>query len=100
MSKAIRVPCTIDVANTVESLHAHVELHGIDVGPGDGVLVHGAPVHVARGERVVCDGTATVTRAGRLRALWTRMTSRFELALLYEVGFSGPATHVVPRRPR
>jgi hypothetical protein len=83
-----RIPCTVDVADTVESLHAHVDLRGVEVGPGDAVLVHDAPTRVARGERIVCERTATLTRAGGLRAWWTRLTSRFELALLYEVGFS------------
>lgn len=85
---SIDVPCTIDIAQTVESLHAHVELEGVEVGPGDAVLVHDAPTHVPYGERIVCGRHATVTRAGMLERLWTRLTSRFELTLLYEVSFS------------
>lgn len=98
MTRGIAVPCTVDVAHTVESLHAHVELHGVDVGPGDAVLVHDAPAAVAYGEHVVCERTATVTRAGALRALWTRLTSRFELTLLYEVSFSPRRVHGGNRR--
>lgn len=42
----IIVPCTIEIENTFESLHAHVELHGgHEIEPGDEVLVHGDPVH-------------------------------------------------------
>ena len=29
----IVVPCTIDIENTLDSLHAYVELQGIEVGP-------------------------------------------------------------------
>ena len=88
-SHRVDVPCTVDIAQTVESLHAHVELQGIDVGPGDSVQVHDAPTVVGYGEHLVCDRQATVTRA----------TSRFELTLLYEVSFSpGRSSRVAPRR--
>jgi hypothetical protein len=86
--RSVDVPCTVDIAQTVESLHAHVELEGIEVGPGDAVLVHDAPTRVAYGEHIVCGRQATVTRAGLLGRVWTRLTSRFELTLLYEVSFS------------
>jgi len=69
MKHAVAVPCTVDVAHMVESLHAHVELHGVEVGPGDAVQVHDAPVLIAFGEHVVCERTATLTRSGALRAL-------------------------------
>jgi hypothetical protein len=99
LSHRVDVPCTIDIAQTVESLHAHVELQGIDVEPGDSVLVHGAPTSVGYGERLVCDRQATVTRASWLGRLWTRATSRFELTLLYEVSFSpGRSSRVAARR--
>ena len=86
--KTFQVPCTVDVEHTNESLHAYVDLDGIEVGPGDEVEVHGAPLHVAFGERVVARCTATVTRAGWLEALWTRIAGHMELTELYEVGFS------------
>ena len=82
------VPCTIDIAHTADTLHAHVELANTDIGPGDRVLVHGAPTSVRFGERVLCDRTATVTHAGWLARFWTRLTSRFEVTMLYEVSFS------------
>ena len=95
----VDVTCTVDVAQTAETLHAHVELQGIDVGPGDSVLVHDAPTSIGYGERLVCDRKATVTRASWLGRLWTRATSRFELTLLYEVSFSpGRSSRVAPRR--
>ena len=37
------VPCTIEIENTFDSLHAHVDLDGeVLIGPGDVVLVKGA----------------------------------------------------------
>lgn len=93
------VRCIVDIAQTVESLHAHVELDGIDVGPGDQVLVHNPPIAVDFGERIICDRQATVTRATWIGRVWTRLTSRFELGMLYEVSFTPGATpRPVPRR--
>ena len=94
--RRVQVPCTVDVSHTAESLHAHVELRGIAIEPGDSVLVHDAPTDVGFGQHIVCDRRATVVRAGWLRRIWTRATSRFELTLLYEVSFS-PVRHC--RRP-
>lgn len=82
------VACTVEVAHTSETLHAHVELDGVEIEPGDTVIVHDAPTQVAYGERVVCRRTATVERAGPLQRVWTRIASRFELTELYEVSFS------------
>jgi len=96
--RLIDVDCTVDVAQTVESLHAHVELDGLDVMPGDEVLVHHAPTDVAYGEHLVCKRRATVTRASALRRLLTRLTSRFELTLLYELSFSPARGHNAPTK--
>jgi hypothetical protein len=83
------VPCTIDIENTLDSLHAYVELQGIEVGPGDEVLVHDAPTAMPPyGNRIVCERRATVVRATWLGRAWTHLTSRFEVAELYDVGFS------------
>jgi hypothetical protein len=89
---SIEVPCTLDIAQLPETLHAHVTLEGVDVEPGDEVLVHNAPTRVAYGERIVCDRRATVVRAGWFSRFWTRLTSRFELTLLYEVSFTPDRT--------
>lgn len=91
-SRSIDVRCVVDIAQTVETLHAHVTLDGIDVGPGDQVLVHNPPTFVAFGEQIVCDRQATVTRATWFGKAWTRLTSRFELGMLYEVSFTPGAT--------
>jgi hypothetical protein len=83
------VNCTIEIENTFESLHAHVELH--DVAPieaGDEVLVHGDPIRVPYGEKLVLERQATVTRAGPLERMMTKLAARLELTELYEVSFS------------
>ncbi len=85
----LEVPCTIDIENTLDSLHAYVELQAVDVGPGDEVRILDAPTQMPPyGERVVCERLATVVRANWLDRAWTQLTSRFELTELYEVGFS------------
>lgn len=81
--------CRIEIEQSQEQFHAHVELDGdIPIFPGDSVEVHGAPVRIAFGEKVVFDRTATVRRAGALRRAWTRFAGHFELAELYEVSFN------------
>ena len=82
-----KVPCVVDIEQTAESLHAHVALHGVEIGPGDRVLVHGAPLRVTFGQRVQCQRSASVTRASWLERLWIRFRARFDLSTLYEVGF-------------
>ncbi len=88
MGSSVTVPCTVELSNTAETLHAHVELDGVEVGPGDEVLVHDAPFIVAFGEHTVYQRSATVSRASWFARIWTRMCSRFELTALYEVSFS------------
>ena len=87
--KTFDVPCTVEIEQTSETLHAHVELDGdIDVGPGDEVRVHDAPTDVPFGERLVVRRTATVVRGGPLDRLRARIEGYLELTELYEVGFS------------
>jgi len=82
-------PCRVEVEHSDEFLCAHVELAGgIEVGPGDRVLVHGAPISVGFGERCVVDRTATVERASTAERLWTKLAGHFEMRELYEVSFS------------
>ena len=82
-------PCRIEVAQTAESFHAHVRLAGdIELHPGDRVRVHGAPITVAFGQSAVFERVATVTRAGPLARLWTRLAAYFDLSELYEVSFT------------
>ena len=90
--RAVEVPCTVEIERTAESFHAHAVPEGIELRPGDEVLVHGAPARVGFGERVLLHSRATVLRAGPLRRLWTRAAAFAELTELYEVGFS-PGRH-------
>jgi hypothetical protein len=88
-SRARRLPCTVDIEHTNESLHAHVILDGYEPGPGDEVIVHGAPVDVPFGERVIARCEATVRPATRLGAMLATAAGYLELTELYEVGFEG-----------
>jgi hypothetical protein len=81
------VPCRLDIEQSAMNLYAHVTLEGVEVGPGDVVLVHDAPRALGFGTALRCRRQATVTRAGRLGCAWTRLTAWFELASLCEVGF-------------
>ncbi|MDG5487740.1 hypothetical protein ACNI3Q_00585 [Sphingomonas sp. FW199] len=81
--------CRIEVEQSPEHFHAHVELDGdIDIRPGDRVRVHGAPIMVGFGERRVFERRATVQPAGLIRRAWTRFASNFEITELYEVSFT------------
>ena len=88
------VPCTVEIEQTSETLHAHVVLDGdVQIQPGDEVMVHNAPTHVAFGERLVVRRTATVVRGSLLDRLRARIEGYLELTELYEVSFSdGRAT--------
>jgi hypothetical protein len=83
------VPCTLDLEATPQHFHAHVALEGIEVEPGDEVLVHGAPASIPRGERRQLASKATVHQASWPRRQWTRFTGRFAFYELYDVGFEG-----------
>jgi hypothetical protein len=85
--KQIDVPCLVDIEQTPESLHAHAIPEGIDINPGDAVLVHGAPSSIRFGERLKLECSATVTRANVFARFWTRLMAPFELVELFEVGF-------------
>lgn len=87
--RTLDVACTIDVAHTADSLHAHVDLDGApDIRPGDQVIVHAAPVDVAYGEHVVVRRVATIVRSSWIERLWIRLAAYRELTELYEIGFS------------
>lgn len=81
--------CTLEVEHTHDHLHAHVELdQDIDVGPGDKVRIHGDPVAVPFGERIVLKRPATVVRATWAERVWTKITAGLEFTELYEVSFT------------
>jgi hypothetical protein len=85
--RAVEVPCSIEIEQTRDTLHAHVSLDGIEVDCGDEVLIHDAPSHVGFGERIVTTSRATVVRATPLARTMTRLMSYLQLTELYEVGF-------------
>lgn len=88
-SETFDTPCRIEVEQSAEHFHAHVELDGdIEIHPGDQVRVHGAPITIAFGESAVFHRRATVRRAGLLRRAWTKFAGQLELAELYEVSFT------------
>jgi hypothetical protein len=86
--KSFEVPCTVEIEHSFDSLHANVELEGIEVGPGDQVIVHDAPTSVPVGERQIFQRRATVIRGTIFDRLWARVEGYLELTELFEVGFS------------
>jgi len=92
--RSFEVPCTVEIEQTSETLHAHVVLDGdVRIEPGDEVFVHNAPTHVEFGERILVRRIATVVRGGLLGRLRARIEGYLELTELYEVSFSdGRAT--------
>ena len=87
--KFVRLPCTIQITHTWETLEAHVELSdGEQPGTGDQITVHGAAVQVPFGESITIHREATLRRAGPLEKLWVRFKSMFEITELYEVNFT------------
>ncbi len=85
--RTVTVPCVLEIERTADSFHAHAVPEGIVLRPGDRVVVHGAPDRLAFGERATFRSYATVTRAGPLERLRTRLSAVFELTELYHVGF-------------
>ena len=75
-----------------EFCRANVVLADYEVGPGDRVRVHGAPIRVGFGERRVEERIATVERASAAERLWTKFAGHFEMTELYEVSFSDRTT--------
>lgn len=86
--RPIEVDCLVDVEQSRERLHAHVELDGIDPEPGDRVLVRGAPTSIGFGQHQVRRCRATIHRASPAARLWIRLSGWFALTDLFEVGFS------------
>ena len=83
------VPCTVEVVNTFDCLAAHVSLHGgPEIEAGDEVLVHGEPIRVPYGQTAVFEREATLTRAGAIERVLTKIAAKLELTELYEVSFS------------
>lgn len=86
--RSTEVDCRVEIEESLSALHAHVELDGVWVEPGDSVLVHEAPTEVRYGENLSCQRRATITRASAFKRGLTRIAGLFELGELFEVGFS------------
>lgn len=99
MDKEI-VDCQIQLSNTAEFLYAHVELNGVEVGPGDQVLIHDPLTQIEFGQQMEFTRKATISRAGLLSRLWTYCTARLELTMLYEVSFSTTRFSHTKKYPR
>lgn len=83
------IPCRIEVEQSDEHFHAHVELaEDVPIFPGDSVRVHGDPIQISFGQSAFFERTATVTRAGPLKRAWTKLAAYCEIRELYEVSFS------------
>ena len=85
--RTVAIQADVDIEKTAESFHAYAVPDGIDIRPGDVVVVHGLPGDIPFGERLVTRCPATVHRASLPERLWTGFTALFELTELYEVGF-------------
>lgn len=87
--RKVEVPCRIEVENTFDSLHAHVDLaRENDMQPGDEVLVHGDDIHADYGESFTLERRATVIRAGWMERAFTRVFGNFEFMELLDISFS------------
>lgn len=92
-SRCVDLPCTIEIEQTHDFFHAHVALDGdLEIRPGDRVLVHGAPVKIAFGEKFSERRAATVERANWLTRCWTMIAAHLLLRELYEVSFTSRRT--------
>jgi hypothetical protein len=81
--------CTVEIERSAETLEAHVVIDGdYDPRPGDEVLVRDPPIDPPFGERITVRRIATITRAGLLERIWTRLAGNFELSELYDVSFT------------
>jgi hypothetical protein len=81
-------PCTLDLEYTSDSLHAHVAIDGVELGPGDRVVLRDVDHRLRFGERRRCRAVALVTRAGWIRRQWFKAISMTQLTSLYDVSFS------------
>lgn len=89
MRRRVEVACTIDLESTHDHFHAHVDLDGVEVDPGDQVLVHNTPTRIPFGTQRTYASRATVQRASWLRRQFVKLTGGTELYELYDVGFEG-----------
>jgi hypothetical protein len=89
MTRKSEVPCTVDLEMTHDHFHAHVDLKGVEVDPGDEVLVRNTPSRIAFGTTTTFESRAEVKRASWLKRQVIKLTGGTEIHELYEVGFEG-----------
>lgn len=89
LRRRVEVPCTLDLVSTHDHFGTHAHLDGVEVSPGDEVLVHNAPSRVPFGTERTIKTHATVHRASWLRRQFVKATGGTELYELYDVGFEG-----------
>jgi len=89
MTRKSEVPCTVDLEMTHDHFHAHVDLKGVEVDPGDEVLVRNTPSRIAFGTTTTFESSAEVKRASWLKRQVIELTGGTEIHELYEVGFEG-----------
>jgi len=85
--ETIEVSADVDIEKSPLSFHAHAVPDGIDIQPGDTVLVHGVPTNIGFGDQLTCRCSATIVRGGAVGRWWAMVGGMFELHELYEVGF-------------
>ena len=85
--RVVQARCTVDIEKTAESFHAYAIPEGVEIRPGDEVLVHDAPTDVEFGQRITRECRITVVQVGWLERAWAQLTGLLELTELYEVGF-------------
>jgi len=83
-----QVNYSLDMANTWEDLYAHVNIEGIDIGPGDAIKLHQVPVDLPYGQKKFVKGKASYFKASATKRWFIKTFSRFEITMLYEVSFS------------
>jgi hypothetical protein len=87
--RSVEVSCTVSVSHRFEDLSAHVDFDcDLAIGPGDRVLVHGAPIAPPYGAVCVERRRATITRATWVERTWTRLTGDLDCLSLLDVSFS------------
>lgn len=86
--RAVTVRCTVDMEHTPQFLRADVDLDGVEIGPGDEVVIHDAPDFVPFGATATVERRATVIKATLLGRLMAHLEGYLELTELYEVSFS------------
>ena len=89
MTRKSEVPCTVDLEMTHDHFHAHVDLKGVEVDPGDEVLVRNTPSRIAFGTTTTFESSAEVKRASWLKRQIVKLTGGTDIHELYEVGFEG-----------